>query len=85
MEKYISHDLGLIQEEQENFGKKNLTPKTNVNLEHLRPKAIFADNITSMKYYYDEKQVNSEEFYASSKEYVRIKDLNRLSIAQTNA
>jgi protein tyrosine/serine phosphatase len=56
-----------------------LIPKTNVNLEHLRPKATFADNTTSMKYYYDEKQGNNEEFYASSKEYVRIKDINKRS------
>ena len=77
MEKYISHDLGLIQEEQENFGKKNLVSKTNVNFEQLRPKASFIDNTTSTKYYYDEKLGNNEEYYASSKEYVRIREINR--------
>ena len=85
MEKYISHDLGLIQEEQENFGKRNLIPKINVTLEHLRPKTIFAENTTSMKYYHDEKQGNNEEYYASAREYIRIKDISRRSMAQTNA
>ena len=48
MEKYINHDLGIIQEQV-----FKVTSPTTVNLKYLKNKAL--QDMTRSKHYYDEK------------------------------
>ena len=49
MEKYINHDLGIIQEQV----FKQVTMPTSVHLKYMKNKAI--QDMTSTRHYFDEK------------------------------